>query len=1204
MQKGKLILREIPTKDIEQRVVSYLSRFFKDASPEFLAVKLRNTPLVLSKNITAENGLKIADALQKLGASAVFVSHAVEGASGQQEPSIKPTDTPAVVNSQPHPEISQPHILTAKHGRRKWGRHAFSLILLSVLLSVLAWQLYPMFSYKPSIASIPRIDFTAYRPYTKMEPMIKKVAPQDMYQAFLYQYRLRPDTRFIAAFRILVENFNKYLGNPQNQTIYKIGEILSNGKEILMPLIKRDNVIAEIRIPLPMTFSNGMSAFNELLNAMNQGKTFSKTNDIGNDFVEKLEAAKIDINMVDPLAIIDGLTKLEALWRQVGPTPKILQASARAYAMLHTILCPDKMNYNDEFAAHALSLLALAKWIDPDLSLANEEAFLAMNMDYTAHSTALVQSCTEESIDPVNKIFDAYIRQDLQGLARLKGKVPELLRAYILARVYRDMQLYKEAEKVVTELLEHYPASYPTIVEMILSGDLNVAKILTVLYPLDILTRLEHVITPDSSTDVRTWQERIKGFEGEKSASNISMTQFEALLNNWRPLPDEAQGLLVDENRVKTIFRTLYSDALHLRFNVLFNRWAVVDKAKNYTELLASKDKGHPLVMNMLAKVYAELGRHEETEAICAGMIKQQDTPGGLAVSAFFTVNDIVSQIGLTPAVANKMDGRPECLLSMGTILHRQRNYDLAEKYYSLGLTRNPHWYKGYKYLAQVTGSNEPMSAASMKFPFSFNLMEEAGDYFLERHEIVSKGKALVCYDQALKLVPQGTEIPQKKAKVLRELNRHDEAIHVLKTWIEECGQNDLITIFYKSSLANTYLEIGNPSLALEVMKDQIGSYQAGAMMVGAKAYEKMGLIRQAEEIYRAALNRYPTVDHVLSGTALFLWEQGKNKEAAQVIALGRKRMGRFSRWYFEDFLKAFEQAPDEQIMEAIDSLIEHGASDREINNLGLCFHRRNRSEIAFKIIRKAPARQTMERMEQCVNLYMVLRKWKGEESALEYLNKAIPPQNRLQMSMVLYNKGIFDVILTDFNDPGSCAPSEREFMWLQRLIAWLALEKNPANLEKELIRHYKYNWHKRFIPNSFKAFSNDYYHDIGRYLLGMISHDEFLDMVKTQKQRCEFAYYIGLYERLKDNFTEATNWYHLCLETLLHNNGEFHWASRELSWWAHMGTRNRHRLLGDDMNEYHARQLLKIQKKIPKDSEPAQKEKELQKDEESGLYI
>jgi hypothetical protein len=152
--------------------------------------------------------------------------------------------------------------------------------------------------------------------------------------------------------------------------------------------------------------------------------------------------------------------------------------------------------------------------------------------------------------------------------------------------------------------------------------------------------------------------------------------------------------------------------------------------------------------------------------------------------------------------------------------------------------------------------------------------------------------------------------------------------------------------------------------------------------------------------------------------------------------------------------------------------------------------------------------------------------------------------------------------------------PAYKEFLWLQRLIAWLALEKNPAGLEKDFIAHYKQGWLDNMKSKISGKNTYKYYNAIGRYLLEMISRDELLTRIKTSKQRCEFAYYIGLRERLKSNFPEAARWYRLCRETLLPNNGEFHWASDELFWWAHMGTKNRHRLPGDDIKAYHAKRL------------------------------
>jgi hypothetical protein len=339
-------------------------------------------------------------------------------------------------------------------------------------------------------------------------------------------------------------------------------------------------------------------------------------------------------------------------------------------------------------------------------------------------------------------------------------------------------------------------------------------------------------------------------------------------------------------------------------------------------------------------------------------------------------------------------------------------------------------------------------------------------------------------------------------------------------------------------------------------------------MMIGARAYEELEELDKAEMIYREVVNRYPTVDHVLSGTARFLWRQGRYTEAAQIISHGRKSMGKFSDWYFKDFLEVFGQAPEDRIMEAVTLLDKYGATHWEICGLGLRLHDKKRPEVAYKILQGASTQHPMENLEKSVSIYKVLKKWKGERESLEYLHKTVSPQMRGPLTMVLFKEGLFELILIDLKDPKAYPQPYREFCWLQRLIAWLALDKNPADLEKEFVSHYEKGlWKKLTQKNSF-----DYYHTIGRYLLGMVSQEELLGCVETPKQRCEFTYYIGLSERLKSNFPDAANWYQICRETLLQNNGEFHWASDELFWWAHMGTKNRHRSLREDIEEYRRR--------------------------------
>ena len=826
------------------------------------------------------------------------------------------------------------------------------------------------------------------------------------------------------------------------------------------------------------------------------------------------------------------------------------------------------MEYTDNFAAYALSFLALARRLAPDLSVTREEALLAMNMGYTAHAQTLLESKHEGSPDPIDKIFDAYMREDVEALKKLRGEGSRVLSYYLLARLYRKSGLLNEASKMASDLLQRFPTLYPAVVELIYSGDLGLGKILTVLYPMDILARLEHEVDPKAFKDEKSWKERMKGFSGEQSAGNISLNQFETMLERWRPFGRGGErGFFIDEKQVKAIFRTLYCDAVFMRFNLLLNRWAVLEYAENYMNLLAGEDKNHPLVMEMLAELYVEIGKRKEADGVCANAIRHPNVSGGLAGRAFYQVEDVLSQVSLAPLVAQKVDGRPEGLFYMGTIFQRLWNLDLAEKFYGLGLLQNPYKYHIYKYLCQVTGSDEPFISSLTKFPYSFTLMEEAAHYFGEKEDLASKERAMEYYEKALKVAPTRDSLHRDKAKLLRKLNRHEEAVQVLKTWIEKNRQKEGLTLtFFKTQLARTYLEMKKPHLALDAVAGEIASYQAGAMMVGAMVYEDLKKFDKAEETYLKAVGRYPKVDHVLSGTAAFLWRQGRYEEAAKMIAQGRGTMGKFSRWYFDEFLRVFSEASEERVMDALNLLIKHGATPWEIASIAFYFEQKKRPEVAYRVLQAASnqPQTSMERLEKSADIYRVLKNWKGKEEALNYLQNAVPVQMRGPLEMVLFKVGLFDLILTELINPEGSLPQYKEFVRLQRLIAWLALERNPQDLEKEMVSHYKEKALKNVDPND----PSDYYYRIGCFLLGIISRDQLLSLIATPKQRCEFAYYIGLSERLKRDFPKVTIWYHLCRETLLQNNGEFHWASNELFWWTYLGVKDRHRLVNEDLEK------------------------------------
>jgi hypothetical protein len=149
-ERGKLVLQEVPSGEVEKRVVLLLLKFAKSASIEELTQKIRNTPYTLSDNIAAEKAVLMLEAFQKIGATAVFVPYMTETPTA--EPSTPAISEPRFTFSpaadlEESPPPDQPAAKTKKNGGR---RLTLTLVTILLILSLgyLAWQLRPVLGDK------------------------------------------------------------------------------------------------------------------------------------------------------------------------------------------------------------------------------------------------------------------------------------------------------------------------------------------------------------------------------------------------------------------------------------------------------------------------------------------------------------------------------------------------------------------------------------------------------------------------------------------------------------------------------------------------------------------------------------------------------------------------------------------------------------------------------------------------------------------------------------------------------------------------------------------------------------------------------------------------------------------------------------------------------------------------------------------------
>ena len=150
VERGRLVLKEVPAGEVEKKVVLLLSKFAKSVSVEELTQKVKNTPYALSNDIAAEKAVLMLEAFQKLGATAVFIPHMTE------KPAAEPS-RPLNVESEPRFTFSPAQDLEeepppVKPAAKKNGRRRLTVTLITILLILslgyLAWQLWPILGGK------------------------------------------------------------------------------------------------------------------------------------------------------------------------------------------------------------------------------------------------------------------------------------------------------------------------------------------------------------------------------------------------------------------------------------------------------------------------------------------------------------------------------------------------------------------------------------------------------------------------------------------------------------------------------------------------------------------------------------------------------------------------------------------------------------------------------------------------------------------------------------------------------------------------------------------------------------------------------------------------------------------------------------------------------------------------------------------------
>lgn len=382
-------------------------------------------------------------------------------------------------------------------------------------------------------------------------------------------------------------------------------------------------------------------------------------------------------------------------------------------------------------------------------------------------------------------------------------------------------------------------------------------------------------------------------------------------------------------------------------------------------------------------------------------------------------------------------------------------------------------------------------------------------------------------------------DIVDPYVRYLEEAGRYGEARERARRWLVQHGRHDGFPyIFASTAIARQYYHEGRYREGLEVVGPVISSYQAGAMARGALLLERMGEHKDAEAVGQALVERYPGLVLARATLMEIYWRQDRIDEATRLVTAMPHNFG-MAEWrkVGETLVEVFRDDPARGEV-AFLSLRDGGVSPYDLMEVAASVHQNADPEFAFRVGSQIKV-SSMAILDILVRAYGDLKRARGEDEAIAWLRGKVPAHLRNPLSLFAYSNGRYELLWRLIDDPGQ--GNHAEAVWLYRAAAHMR-QGRPAGPEADT------------LDAHFAESSDNYYHVLGRFLMGLVSDEEILALSNSAEHRCELAYFLGARAEAAGRNYEAAEWYRVAVETGLYKEGEYRWAHARLLAWNNKG--------------------------------------------------
>lgn len=918
-------------------------------------------------------------------------------------------------------------------------------------------------------------------------------------------YRLKPDARFLLA----LSNLEHLLtGQPRAEVEARFQEgawrLISHGEEL-----------------------GSLPAFPDFTQAL--ALLDARAKKLG---LEKLQLAP-GKETLSGAALPLGRETLEALhqldrdWSAGKRSATALHQGARALAMLSFQLV-DWTETADGVSAQALVHLALARAATGE-PLAEEQVLLAHSLGYSRAALKLAQGL------PADSLVRLFFMKDDAGLqaspqARRQPGLISYLELRRLAELGRTQRKERQGQKKSAPISELAESSARLRIHEFESERLWGAVI-----PERLLREVATAAGSPEEQDALRKQVKQTMERFNLRARGIVPPFEEQLANVGQP-----DAFFLDAEVERAWFQGLFFSAQSKLGLHLLDARASPTLAQEFASSLgeASSPVGKDFQAWLAMLIAAKQGQQTDAE-LMKGLTEFKSLGAAPMMRLFEELEDRAdwgdpALSSMTRRLVTRLDSRPEHRIHLGSMaLSALSDIALSEKLYRAAAEAAvlPSTEARLAWLDRdipklQAMQRDPSVPVKVRLKILENLME---------------AKAVAPEALLGQLTPlmeaQGKEwaFTSRCEELLEQLDRDGEAQALVERWLKEQGKTGAFdVILARTTLARLLQKQGNPQAAWKAVEPVIASMQYGALDRAALVSQELGETERALELARKAAQRYPGAKS-LGLLAEVLWRSGESAKVAELLAKPARPL-RSMDWRAHvgrRFAAVFARRPVAEGLSAFQELRKARLGALELSQLAVAVGQADNPELAFELQSRIDA-PGLQKLEMLMGAYSYLQQWKSEQAAVEWLRTQVPKNFLEPLSMFAFvNKA--DTVLWELIPSPQETVEQADYVWLMRAAASL---RSPDAPEAR----------KSALRQRFEVERPGFYHQVGRYLLGLIPEDTVIEAAATPKSRQELPYFLGFKAQAEGRYADAVTWYRATVESSEPKMGEYRWAYNELS--------------------------------------------------------